>query len=443
MAAAAGLPAALSRFTAELLGAGQRGTVRDLLGWTLRIEAVAAVGAAAVPVVAAVAGADPAGAWILAGVGAGLAVVNAVPAALLRGAQRWRDAVTPGLVTGLVALPATWLALERGGGITEVIAVETTMIAVNLMWTALLARRVARRLGPSEDGTTGATAELRRRFVRFAWGSTVLVGIQLVVWRRSELFVLEWLSEGDQIARYSIAFALVWGLSRTVGGVATVVAPAVASLVGSGALHRAGAGFWRMCRLLLVLGPAAAAATVALGPPLVRLAYGEPYADVGPVIVVMAVPLAVLPVLTAAEAALLGLGRVRFVVITGLTAAVVDVGVAVALVPGLGAIGAAVANGAAQLVAGVPAVIALRRAMAPVDVRPSEVARSVVAAAVAGGTALTVVAIDDGAGGVTLAVAAGLAVWALAIIVLRPLRSSDLSWLAGAVRPRRAAAERR
>ena len=259
-------------------------------------------------------------------------------------------------MTGLVALPATWLALERGGGITEVIAVETAMIAVNLMWTALLARRVARRLGPSEDGTTGATAELRRRFVRFAWGSTVLVGIQLVVWRRSELFALEWLSDGDQIARYSIAFALVWGLSRTVGGVAAVVAPAVASLVGSGALHRAGAGFWRMCRLLLVLGPAAAAATVALGPPLVRLAYGEPYADVGPVIVVMAVPLAVLPVLAAAEAALLGLGRVRFVVVSGVAAAVVDVGVAVALVPGLGAIGAAIANGAAQLVAGVPAV---------------------------------------------------------------------------------------
>ena len=73
---------------------------------------------------------------------------------------------------------------------------------------------------------------------------------------------------------------------------------------------------------------------------------------------------------------------------------------------------------------------------------PSEVARSVIAAVVAGGTALTVVAIDDGAGGFTLAVAAGAAAWALAIIVLRPLRSGDVSWVVGAARPRPAADRR-
>ena len=44
------------------------------------------------------------------------------------------------------------------------------MIAANLMWTALLARRVARQLGPSEYGSTGTTADLRSRFVRFALG---------------------------------------------------------------------------------------------------------------------------------------------------------------------------------------------------------------------------------------------------------------------------------
>ena len=137
-------------------------------------------------------------------------------------------------------------------------------------------------------------------FLRVAGMTTVIVGIELVVWRRSELFVLEWMSSGDQIAGYSITFAAVWGLTRVVDAVAAVVSPAVASLVGAGDLDRVRRGFWRMSRLLLLIAPPAAVAMATLGPTLVRSVYGEPYADVGPVLLVLTVPVPVLPLLTAA-----------------------------------------------------------------------------------------------------------------------------------------------
>ena len=80
------------------------------------------------------------------GVGAGrrssaaLSVLQAVPAALLAGTQRWREAWLPGLVTGVATVPAVVVALELGGGISGLFAVEAVAVFINL--------RVDVRAGP-------------------------------------------------------------------------------------------------------------------------------------------------------------------------------------------------------------------------------------------------------------------------------------------------------
>ena len=76
--------------------------------------------------------------------------------------------------------------------------------------------------------------ELRRRFWSFAAATSVIVIISFVVWRRSELFILQHYSTDAQIAFYSIAFAAVSGLSKLPETVETVAMPAVANLVGTG-----------------------------------------------------------------------------------------------------------------------------------------------------------------------------------------------------------------
>jgi O-antigen/teichoic acid export membrane protein len=429
LVATAGRPAALSRFTAELLGAGRPGAARALLGRTVRVELLGAAGAALVLVLVAGLGAQPPAAWTVAGVGAGLAVLQAAPAALLLGARRWRDATLPGLATGILSIPATWVVLDRGGGITGVIAVEATVIAVNLAWTAALTRRFAHRLGPP----TYVPVETQRRFRHTARMSTVIVAGEFLVWRRSELFVLERLSSDTQLALYSIAFASVGGLMRVAGALTQVVTPAVATLVGSGGHDRIRSGFWRAARVLLLASPALAAATVALGPELLRVVYGPGFRGVGTVVLVLAVPMPLLPLLTMSSAALFGLGRVRFLVVTGLAAAIVDLGLALALVAPLDATGAAIANGAAQLVAGLPALVLAARLLAPVDLAPREVARPAVTAAAGGVVAATAVAALGGVPGVAAGLLLGAVIWALGIALLRPVRPSDVSWLASAI----------
>jgi O-antigen/teichoic acid export membrane protein len=220
--ATAGFPSSVARFVGELLGARRGGAALGLYVWTWRMETVAAVVAGGSLVLAGLLGSEPLLAWILAGAGSALAVLQSVPQALLSGAQRWREATLVGVVTGVASLPATIVVLAAGGGISGIFAVELVMVAVNLAWMAHLARRFATRLPEREP----IDPELRRRFLVFAGVTTITVLTQFVVWTRSELFVLDRVSTDTQIALYSIAFAIVSGLAQVPEAISRVAMPA-------------------------------------------------------------------------------------------------------------------------------------------------------------------------------------------------------------------------
>jgi O-antigen/teichoic acid export membrane protein len=423
-AATAGLPGAISRFVGELLGARRNGEALSIYRLTRTLEAVGSVLVMLVVAVAVLLGSEPRVAWGLAGASAALSVLQAVPAALLMGAQRWREAWMPGLVSGVATVPAVVVALELGGGISGLFAVEAVAVFINLVWTSALARRVEVALGAPAP----IDPELRRRFWSFAASTSLIVIISFVVWRRSELFVLQRYSTDAQIAFYSIAFAAVSGLSKLPETVETVAMPAVANLMGTGQDERIRRGYWRALRLLVLATFPLVAGMAVAGPALLELAYGSAYADAGPVLLAMLAPLLVQPMLRVSEGVLYGLGRPRFIVIAGLFATAVDVVLAFLLIPSLDAVGAAIANGAAVLVAGLPClwlVVSLHR---PVSLPFRPMARAVLVS--------LAVALGAFAGlelGAVAAVAAGTAAGVGSALLLRPLSAEDAGWLAGAL----------
>ncbi len=419
-AATAGFPIALSRFVGELLGARRGGEALSLYRLTRRVELLAAALCLLALVTVALLGGDPRAAWMLAGLSAAFAVLQAVPMALLAGAQRWREGSLPGLVTGVATIPLTVVVLEAGGGITGLFGLEAAAVFANLVWTSALARRLASQLPEPEP----APPELRRRFLAFVGSTSLLVIIQFVVWRRSELFVLGYYSTDAQIAYYSIAFAAISGLSKLPETLEAVAMPAVANLVGMGEHARIRRGFWRAMRLLVPITLPLVAGVAVTGPALLRLAYGDEYRDAGPVLLAMLAPLLLQPMLRVSEGILYGLGRVKFIVIAGLVATVVDLALAFALIPSMDALGAAIANGAAILVAGIPCLVLAVHLHRPVDLsvglvlRTLPVALAVAAAAWAG---LQV--------GTLLAVVTGTLAFLGAALVLRPVQAEDATWL--------------
>ena len=104
----------------------------------------------------------------------------------------------------MATVPLTFVVLEAGGGITGLFALEATAVFANLVWTSALARRLAARLPDARARAARTAAPLHRPSPA---STSVIVIIQFVVWRRSELFVLQHYSTDAQIAFYSIAFA--------------------------------------------------------------------------------------------------------------------------------------------------------------------------------------------------------------------------------------------
>jgi O-antigen/teichoic acid export membrane protein len=425
--ATAGLPPSLARFVGELLGAGRGGEALWLYRFTRRTELGAAVLAAAALAAVGLLGGSPAAAWLLAGVGAAFAVAQAVPSSLLTGAQRWREVSLAGLVCGVLSVPVTIGVLASGGGVTGLFAVEAAVALTTLIWTSALARRIVRRLPPARP----VPGEVRRQFLAIAGTATLIGAIHFVVWRRSELLVMQQVSTDAQIAMYSIAFAVVQGLARLPEAIEAVTMPAVATLIGAGEQDRVRAGFWRSLRLLSLLTPVLVAGAAVTGPALIDLAYGSDYRDAGPVLLVLLAPLVVAPLFSASEAVLFALGRLRLIVVAGVAATLIDVGLALALIPPFDAIGAAIANSVAQLAAGAPILIAMARRMRPLDIRPGPLARSLaLAGAVAAAAVVVQTALGGGALGIAGAMVAGAAAFALGGPLLRPLAAADAEWLA-------------
>jgi hypothetical protein len=113
---------------------------------------------------------------------------------------------------------------------------------------------------------------------------------------------------------------------------------------------------------------------------------------------------------------------------------VVDLGLALALVPLWDALGAAVANGVAQLVAGVPCLVLAARLHRPVDLPLAPLLRAVaLALGVAAAAGAVLLGLGTGVWATLAAMAAGTAAFAVLGALVRPLAADDATWLAGAL----------
>lgn len=426
---ASGLSVALMRYIGETLGRGQPEALRALVRWAWRVLGAGALAGGGILLGAAAAGANPRAAWLLAAVAGTVGILHTVPSAVLIGAQRWRDASIVGLVTGTIATAATIAVLWLGGGIVGMFAVEAAIAVLNLLWTGAYARRAL----PAVATIPGSPVELRRDVLRYALVATATSVLTFIVWRRSELFFLKQYSTDDEIAFYSVAFASVTALTAIPLGLSTVITPAIATLFGAGAEARIRTAYARGLRLLLFLGLPLTAAALALGPTALRLVYGNSYRASGAVLLILLAPFPLIPVVQFARAFMTGLGRLRAGFFMNAFAAVVNVALDFALIPGRGAVGAAIANSAAQVIAGIPVLIYMARHLDGVQWRAQALARNVVAAGAAGLIAWGLVRLIGGAGGVLIGLAAGTLAFAALGRALRILPGDDAAWLEQAV----------
>jgi len=275
----------------------------------------------------------------------------------------------------------------------------------------------------------GPVPELRTRFGRFALMASCESVLAYIVWRRTEFFFLEALSTTEQIALYSIAFAFVTALMQIPEALKAVLSPAFATLFGARDFERIRRAFGRATRIVLLAALPLTAAGLALGPLAIRIVYGSEYAGTRPVLIIMMVAFPLLPIFAVANAVLIGLDRIRIPVIAAAVAAAIDVTLALVLVPRLDAVGAALANVAAQLAVAIPVLIAAVRLVGGVEWRGGSIARAAVASVFAFVAAALAELVAPNIVGLVAGTIAMAAVFTIAARVLRIVTPEDARWL--------------
>jgi O-antigen/teichoic acid export membrane protein len=344
-----GIPAATRKYMAEFIGMGDKGTARLIFFRTLALQA----GLASLATLAIVlwvfqdANAQFRLAAVLIALSIWPSMVNFVPAQANSATENLATNVPGSIVSAVVYLLTILAAVIFHWGVTGIGAALLLMRSVDF-----LVRFFPTTSRITEWNTTDLLPDgLRRRMVAYAWQSVATMLLALIVWERCEVLLLKALcSDIRQVAFYSVAFSLgnYLLLSSTIFGAAASTTIFVQLGRDKSKMPQLMAASFRY--LVLTSIPIHFIA-VALAVPALLLLYGTRYA--GAAMVVTIAPLLCMPkaFLAPIQSLLQSTERQSYVILATVLAGVVDIGVAWALIPAHGAVGACIGSGAAQITA--------------------------------------------------------------------------------------------
>ena len=344
-----GIPATTRKYMAEFLGADQQLAARHVYRLTL----IAQLCTATVATVGALV-------WVLRDVQpeyrtASVLLVLSIWPSMVNSISAFANVASEDLSANLPASAASTVAffcitlltvtLHWGvmGVAVSMLTMRTVDFGVRFVPTFLRIRRW-------NSGSDQVPPDLRKRMQSFALQSLLGMLLTLVVWDRSEVVLLKHFSPDiRQIAFYSVAFSLAERL---------LVFPSVfASATGASMFAQYGRDKSRLPALTAAsaryLGltsiPLHIIATSLAGAALLTM-YGQKYT--GALAVAMAAPLlcAAKAFLSPVQTMFETLERQSYFIAATLAASVIDVAVAIALIPRYGALGAAIGSGVAQMI---------------------------------------------------------------------------------------------
>jgi O-antigen/teichoic acid export membrane protein len=381
-----GMAGATRKYMAEYLNRGLGGSARAVFFATMRLQALITVALTAVALVLVYTVSNPAYHTISAFLVLSMlpAVFVGIPASANMAAENMRANALASLASYVVQIVSVALSLSLGwdliGVAIGVFAFRCVDCGIKL-WSVLV---WVRKL-PDEPLPT----ELRNKLINFSSYNFVLLLLNVIVWDRSDVIFLKALNPNiAQLSFYTVAFNLTEKVRLLPNAVGTAMGSSIQAQFGRDAsrvpqITAAALWYTFLCGLPLMVGMAA------LSGHLIPLLYGRSYLPAIPVLVVaalFAIPKCYLPAWNLLEA----MEKQRFLALWMCSCAVANILLDVWLIPGHGALGAAVANGVAQFIA-VAGVIAKARSLCDLRFRVTSALGASVASAL---MALTIVGIS-------------------------------------------------
>jgi O-antigen/teichoic acid export membrane protein len=349
-------------------------------------------------------------------------------ASRLIGLEGWR-AVSPLRLVSQVAGTLLGVgAIVLDLGLPGVFAAQ----ALASTWLTVMLRRRDRRHRPDLD--IAPVPLVMRPLVRL-W-SLYAVGALLtqVVNKRIELVFLDAFRSPHEVAVYAVAFTVISVAVTVPSSLMGAALPGISAADAAGNETELHGHLHRAARLAILGGFLLTAGLVVLGPYLVLALWGGQFTAAARIVPWLAVAMLGTPLGVLLDVYWTAVNRLGAVLVTGAVSAVVDLGLAAALVPSLGVPGAVTANLAGQLTWLAGLIVYTRRRIPGLLPPASFLGRCAASALAAGAAAWAAAALLGGLGAFVGLVGGGLAFLAALALLGRTLglvAAPDLEWLGG------------
>ena len=347
---ALGLPDTVAKYVAEQKGAGNHALAARIGRRIIGVQVLAA----------SVASLIGAGIWLIFSrhhlLLVFLALATVMPAALqqmllalMEGSQDFHLQLMSTLAGAVVQVGIVAAVAMQHGSIVGFLLANLLSSLAFTAFTLFLCRPIlTSHLGTDQHSEF---AKVSKRIFSFSLSVYGLSLLSLIVFDKSEMFVLRIFQKPAELAFYSIAFGLTARLATAGDSISYVLFPMFVTRFtqnGSEDLRKVYRQSMRYLQLLMV---PIIVWSVPLAPRLVVFIYGKQYAQVAPVIQVLLATMLLTVMLTVSASAVFTLDKQGAFLRCMLGVAVLNVLLDLALIPRYGAVGAAFANGISQAIA--------------------------------------------------------------------------------------------
>lgn len=342
-----GIPGATRKYMAEYLGAGEPEIARAIFYATLKLQALIATAVVAVGLPAALWGAPPEYKWISFFLVLSLwpSMMASIPSQANMAGERMAFNTAGSLASYLVNIATVTVSLLLGWNL---LGIAIGVLAFRAVDGAIRLFLVHRWLGGVR--AVALPIEVKRKMTTYSGFNLILMILNMIVWDRSDMVFLRHLvRDTAQISFFSAAINLIDRVQAIPAAFGTAAFATIQAQFGRDRRQLsnvASNALWYslVCSAPLLLGLAAMSAQI------IPFLFGAKYMPAIPVLAVAAVfaiPKCFLaPVWSVMEAE----AQQGFLIGWLIVCVVINVGLDILLIPRLEAMGAAIANGMAQLV---------------------------------------------------------------------------------------------
>ncbi len=341
----------------------------------------------------------------------------------LAGFQRYDLISLISITAGIFTFIGTILLLIFKFGIKELLILTVGIYAYQFIMSAIILWSTTTRFKGNR-----LPKSILQKVLRYCIGAYIISSFNLVVWQRSETFFLGHFSKTAEIGFYGLAYSISSTLVTLVPfALSGVLLPALSHSFGAGEKDQIQKIYSLATKYIALISIPISIGSIALARPLIQLVFGVNYSPaIWPLRILLIASL--FCALTGPGSALfLALGKPYLAALWGIPIAILNLVLAFILTQRYGAVGAAIANTASQIIGvsvGTIYLLHFKRYKLPIN----SMVRTLISAIISACISYLLVTFLDGWISLLLAIISGAFLYIIMLIILQVITPTDFGF---------------